>query len=94
MQIQKHVCACLNDNWADYLTIVLPKTILKCLAGMGMGHATVNWKTEYALGLDVSFMRFFSVLFCFKKNRFFFDFKFFKIVYESYFLLCLLDIEY
>ena len=56
-------CECVNDNWADYLTKVLPKTILKCLAGMG--HATVNWETEYDLGLDVSFIRFLSVLFCF-----------------------------
>jgi hypothetical protein len=32
-----------NENWADCLTKALPKpALLKCLAGMGMSHSTVN----------------------------------------------------
>ena len=35
-----------NENWADCLTNALPKQeLLKRLAGMGMGHASVNGET-------------------------------------------------
>ena len=36
-----------TENWADCITKALPKPVLlKCLPGMGMGHATVNGETQ------------------------------------------------